>query len=497
MVAVPIAEFAPDLPELSSGSDLVFNVVPRTKDSYGPLAALAPYADALATDVIGAIALEDTSLQTYIFAGTADALWKIEGAATSFTDVSGIAYSTGEGEFWRFAQYKDLVVATNFDDPVQVFDLASSTTFTDLSGDAPKARFIMVLKGFVVVANTSDPVGGTLPMRCWWSAFNEPDVWPTPGSATAQQKQSDYNDIVGPMGAVTGLVSNLGGADGAVFFERGVQRMIYQGPPAIFGFYPAEGVRGCNASNSIVQVGPVVYYLGEDGFYVFDGTSSQPIGAQRVDKWFFGNVDQTHIDKVIGAVDAINKIVFWVYPSIGSTDGVCDQVLLYNWAINRWSYAAMASDWIFRALSFGKTLEDLDVYGALEDVPYSLDSRAWIGGQLQLAAFNSAHELAYFQGANLAAQVATSEAQLFPGKRSWVNSVRPLIDGGTPTISVWSRQTLIEAKTFNPAVAVNAMGECPQRSEGRYVGALMATESGDVWDHLIGVDVTAGQAGWF
>ena len=135
--------------------------------------------------------------------------------------------------------------------------------------------------------------------------------------------------------SVTGLVSNLGGADGAVFFERGVQRMIYQGPPAIFGFYPAEGVRGCNASNSIVQVGPVVYYLGEDGFYVFDGTSSQPIGAQRVDKWFFGNVDQTHIDKVIGAVDAINKIVFWVYPSIGSTDGVCDQVLLYNWAINR------------------------------------------------------------------------------------------------------------------------------------------------------------------
>ena len=497
MVGVPIAQFAPDLPELSSGSDIVFNVVPRTKESYGPLAALNPYADALSSDVIGAIALEDTTLQTYVFCGTAEALWKIAGAATAFTDVSGTTYSTGEGEYWRFAQYKNLVLATNFDDPIQVYDLSSSTEFADLSADAPKARFIMVLKGFVVVANTSDGVGGTLPMRLWWSAYNEPATWPTVGSATAQEKQSDYNDAVGPMGAITGLVSNLGGADGAVFFERGVQRMIYQGPPAIFGFYPAEGVRGCNASNSIVQVGPVVYYLGEDGFYVFDGTSSQPIGVQRVDKWFFSNVDQTHLDKVIGAVDAINKIVMWVFPSIGSSNGVCDMVLLYNWAIDRWSYAAMGTDWIFRALSFGKTLEDLDVYITLEDVPYSLDSRAWIGGQLQLAAFNSAHELSYFQGDNLAAQVATSEAQLFPGLRSWVNSIRPMIDGGQPTLSAWYRQTLIEARTYGPQVAVNGMGECPQRSEGRYVGAVMRTESGDVWDHFQGVDVTAEQAGWF
>lgn len=497
MVAVPIAQFAPDLPELSSGSAIVLNVVPRTKDSYGPLAALNPYADALSSDVIGAIALEDTSLQTYIFAGTATKLWKIAGAATSFTDVSGATYTTGQGEYWRFAQYKDLVVATNFDDKIQVFDLSSSTTFTDLASAAPHSRFIMVLKGFVVVANTSDAVGGSLPMRCWWSAYNDPTNWPTPGSALAQQTQSDYNDIVGPMGAITGLVSNLGGADGAVFFERGVMRMIYQGPPAVFGFYPAEGVRGCNASNSIVQVGPVVYYLGEDGFYVFDGTSSQPIGVQRVDRWFFSNVDQTHLDKVIGAVDAINKIVFWIFPSIGSSNGVCDTVLLYNWAIDRWSYGSMSTDWVFRALSFGKTLEDLDVYGALESVPYSLDSRAWIGGQLQLAAFNAAHELSYFQGNNLAAEVATSEAQLFPGKRSWVNSIRPLIDGGTPTLSVWQRQTLIEAQSFGPQVAVNAMGECPQRSEGRYVGAVMRTTDGDVWDHFMGVDVTASQAGWF
>jgi hypothetical protein len=129
-----------------------------------------------------------------------------------------------------------------------------------------------------VVGNTTDGTFGPQPQRVWWPAIDDPTNWPTPGTSAAAAVQSDYQDLVGDAGWVQGIVGNLGTADGAVFQERAVIRMQYVGPPAIFAFSTAEGVRGTPAPGSLVQVGNLVYYLGEDGFYVFDGSQSMPIG---------------------------------------------------------------------------------------------------------------------------------------------------------------------------------------------------------------------------
>lgn len=511
MVAVPIAEFGPDMPDLADKTATAYNVVPRTKASYGPLQGLTDYSDALGATCTGAISIAKHDGTTYVFAGTATGLYMTTGA-TSWTDVTntGGAY-TGTGEYWRFAQFKDIVYATNFADDIQYYDLTSSTDFADLAaGSAPKARHIAVVKGFLMVGDTEDATDGQVRQRVWWSKINDPSTWPTPGSATAQAAQSDYNDLVGVQGALTGLVGHLGGCDGALFFERGVWRAVYQGPPGVFGFYPAEGVLGTRAPNSITPIGPVVYYLGEDGFYVFDGTSSRPIGVQRVDRWFYSLLATNYIERVVGAVDVLNKLVFWIFPSVNSVDGTPDNVIIYNWAIDRWSYGALSADWIMRALSFGVTLEGLDALypGGLETVPYSLDSRAWIGGDLQLAAITSGHKLSYFTGDNLAAQIGTSVAQIHPGqqdpntgtvrpgKRSFVRSVRPLVEGSTSTVAVSVKQTLGETTTYGDDIAVNTMGECPQRAEGRYISGLVKIAAATEWDHFQGLDIEAEPAGW-
>jgi hypothetical protein len=500
MPLIPPAEFAPDQPALSEFTDIVLNVVPLTKESYGPLRSLEPFSDALDSQCRGVVSVQDSDLATFTFAGTETTLNMITGGDITWNDVSQAgAYSTGDQEYWRFGQFHDLVIATNFIDPVQAYDMSSPTLFADLAAGAPKGRHIAIVRNFCVVANTNDPSDSNVPMRVWWSAYNNATDWPVPGSADAQAKQSDFTDLVGDQGAITGLVGHLGGADGAVFFARGVWRMVYQGPPTVFGFYPAEGVSGTRASNSIVHIGPTVYYLAEDGFAVFDGTRSQPIGGQKVDRWFFDRVDHNYLDQVIGAVDPINKLVFWIFPSTAATvPGAPDTMLIFNFQIGRWSYAETSAEWLLRSLSFGVSLDGLDALfpGGIDSIPYSLDSRLFVGGAVQLSAIDTDHKLAFFAGQTLEAQIATRTAQPFDGMRAWVRSVRPLVDGGVPTVAMGLRDRLVDTVAFGSDVAMNSMGESPQRADGRYISALVKVPAGSNWEHMRGIDLDAEKGGW-
>lgn len=371
-----------------------------------------------------------------------------------------------------------------------------SITASSVAMIAPQARYAALVQGFLVVGNTYDLTDGNEPQRVWWCALNDPTNWPTPGTLTAAEYQSDYNDLFGDGGWIQAVVGNLGTANGAVIMEHAVWRMLYVGPPAVFDFFPALGVKGCPAPGSVVQLGNLVYYLGEDGFYSFDGTNAQPIGAQRVDKWFWANVDQTNLFRIIGAVDPINKLVIWAAPFLGNTHGNPDHLIIYNWLIDRWSVAAVTMETLTRVLTLGYTLDELyTVLGyTLDDLPFSLDSRVWTGGNLVLSSFDTNHKLNFFNGNPPEATIDTAEVQPFPGRRALVKNSRPLVDGGTPSVAVGMRQRLEDAVVYGTPSALNALGTCPLRANGRYLRAEVTIPAGATWTHCEGVelDVTPG-----
>lgn len=356
---------------------------------------------------------------------------------------------------------------------------------------APQARYVDIAKNFLICANTFDQAGGNQPQRVWWSALNDPTNFPTPGTANAAIYQSSYNDLLGNGGWITGVVGNLGTADVAVFLEREVWRGVYAGPPVVFDWFPAEGVRGTRCPNSIVHLGPLVYYVGEDGFYVFDGTTSKAIGANKVDKTFFANLSQNNLDKVYGAADPLNKIVYWAYPSNASSNGNPDSIIIYNWYLDKWSTASVNCEVMFRAETFGYTLDGLNVFGTLDSLAYPFDSRAWTGGNIILAGFDTNHNLSYFNGANLAATIETSESSPFDSKFCFIKDTRPLVDGGTPTVSVATRNRLIDNASYGTASSINSIGTCPLTANGRYVKAQVSIPAGQTWTHFQGVEVDA------
>jgi len=500
-LVVPVGPWMPDMPDLNNpGSTKAINVYPVTERSYGPFVAPAVYSGPLASRCQGFYTCIDDGGNVYVFAGDAADLWELTVSSTSFSKVSASAggYSPPADDFWRFALLNDIVHATNINNPVQAFTLQSSTKFAPLATAAPQARYLAVVKNFLVLANTSDPVYGSRVQRVWWSAWNDSTNWPTPGTATAAQFQSDFQDILGDHGWCQGIVGNLGTADGAAFFEHAVWRMLYMGPPSVFYFLPAEGVKGTPAPGSIVQNGALVYYYAEDGFQRFDGTFSTPIGNERVDAFFQKNVDSANLHRIVGTVDVIHKCVIWAVPFLGNSGGNPNVLLIYNYEIDRWAMAMVTCEIIGRALTFGYTLAGLDAIAPSDELallPYSLDSRVWDGGNIALASFDTSHQLNYFHGSNLAATVATVEQAPFGGRRGRVRLLRPLVDGGTPSVAVGVRDRQVDPYALGPAVAINNRGVCPQQLSGRYLRAEITVPAGQAWSHCQGVEVTGGPQG--
>lgn len=496
-----IGEFMPDQPATGGDvqySDNVRNVYPRTETSYGPVQTPQPYSSALTARCQGAAGFVSSAGNTNFFAGDATKLYNLVSGGATWANVSKAGgYSTASDGQWHFETFNNVVLATNFTSAIQAFTLGSSTLFADLAAAAPKAKYIAVAKGFLLAGYTNDASFGVQPQRVWWSAQNVPTSWPTPGSVSAAQLQSSYNDLFGQGGKVTGLVGNLGTADAAAFMEHAVWRMNYVGPPLTFDFLPAEGVRGTSAPNSIVQYGNLVYYLGEDGFYVFDGTSSQPIGQNKFDKFFFDDLDASHIYRVWGTVDPQHKLIMWAYPGAGSSGGNPNHILVYNWTLQRAAIYDITLEVLIRMLSIGYTLDELyTILGyTFQTLPAPLDSALWQGGVTLLGLFDTSHKLNYFTGPNMAVTIDTSEEQPIAGRRTRIKNTRVLVDGGTPSVAIGHRERLLDAVTWTSPVAINSLGNCPVRTSGRYLRGEITLPSGSDFQHIQGVEIDGSDAG--
>lgn len=518
MTVIPFPEWLPDQPDYGSrGAGVIRNCTPITAGSYGPMPTPQKYSqNALDERCQGAYAIKDQDGGAHIFAGDRTKLYHLAPSFETFTDVSrttGGAYATPSvqsGGFWSMTAFGKRVIASNYVDPIQSM-LLSDTHFSDLSATAPKARYVQTVKDFVFAANTQDAVDGPVPYRVWWSGLGNPTQWPTPGTPTALQVQSDYQDLQQTdLGQITGLAAGfLGSADVAIFCERGLWSGNYVGPPTLFNFRVIAGAPGTVAPLSIVasrtrtQNGNVIlaaYYLGEDGFAAFDGSAASPIGAQKFDRAFFRELNGAYRHYVQGMADPLSKLIFWAFASENSTDGLFDRVIAYNWELGRAVICDMFpvetwGEWITRGLfANAYNLDELDPFGDLDTIRPSFDDPFWVGngGIARASTFIRDHSLYTWAGPAMAPRLDLPEMQPFQGRRTWVTNARPLIDGGTPvaTVQVGHRERLSDPVIWEAQIPVNVIGDCPQRTTGRYVRFRFRLPSAQAFSHLQGLDVT-------
>lgn len=461
----------PDLPALGNpGMTDAKNVIPCAK-GYLPFRQINPYSGALTARCQGAWAIKDNTATVHAYAGDATKLYLLSSATwDDATRLAGGAYSTPADAQWRFVKYGALGIAVNGADAPQKITLASGANFAALGGSPPTARHIAVVREFLVLGNITAAQN-----RVQWSASNNAESWTT---GTNEANQQDIPDG----GIVQAIV---GGEVGYVFQERQIVRMIRVPAPITFQFDVVEQNRGVLAPYSVVPVGGGVFYLGQDGFYFFNGVQSEQIGADGVDDTFFSEVNKSAYDRVSVAVDPVNKLVLVAYPTGGG--GQPNKILVWHWPTRRWSYIVQDCEILFNFFSLGVGLDSIG--GTLETQTLSFDSTAYQGGNQSLGAFSSAHKLSFFDGPILEAVMTTTEGQLNDDGRTQVQEVTPLIDTPYATVAMGVRETQSGTVTYKDESGQRDTGICPVRATGRFHRARVTVPAGRTWTNAQGVDI--------
>jgi hypothetical protein len=488
---ITFGEWTPDRPALNNaGVTEAKNVIPALT-GYRSFRSLGALSGAATNKIIGMFAGKSDAGSAALYVGDSGKLYKMDASDSSLTDVSKSGgYTTTSDDRWRFVQFGQSLIATNYDNPPQTATVAGAGAFADLGGSPPKAKFITVVRDQVVMANTNDSIDGVKPYRLWWSGINSATSW------TSGTNLSDYQDVA-DAGACTGLV---GGEHFIALFERALVIGTYVGAPAVYNIQRVQGKRGCSVPGSVAGIGSgMVFFLADDGFYMLRGDDLVAIGAEKVDHWFRDRFAVGSKENVVSGVDPIHQNVIWAYPSVESSSGENDEILIYNYNLNRWSYAVQECSEIAQLFTAGYTLDQLDnISSSIDALPASLDDGIYQGGTFFFAGAKD-KKVQSFTGDTLAATIETGEFAIAPGRHSLVNNVIPYLgaklgQSPTATVSVGSRSRQIDQPVFTSASSLNAAGYCPTRSSGAYHRVRLSV-SGD-WETAQGVDVDLQQVGF-
>ena len=483
---ITLGEWLPDQPDTqNAGVTVAKNVIPAAQ-GYRSMNDFIAYSEAATAKIKGIFAAKDADGNAKLFAGDEGKLYLHNSGTNALDDISKSgtpAYDLSSSEFWRFTQFgNDVIAVGGIGEEPQKFTLGTDSVFSNLGGTPPKADFIATVRDFVWVANL-DSGSGRQPFRCQWSAFNDADSW------TSGTNQSDFQDLP-DSGAITGLV---GGEYCTILTERAIYRATYAGLPLVWQFDKIDSQRGCAFSGSVCNIGSMVFYLADDGFYSFNGQQSQPIGSEKVNDFFINDFDSNYEERMTAAVDPINEVAMWSYTSTQSPTGQPDKILIYNYVLNKWALAEIEADLLAPMFTAGYTTESLaNIDTLVDNLDQVVDSRQFTGGQY---IFGGAYDdkIYSFTGSPLAATIETGEAALSAGSHSLVNRLYVYHENGSVTAEIGTRNTQTATPSYSSASSPNDDGFVPTRASGRYHRARL-NFSGN-WSKAQGIDIEATKTG--
>jgi len=248
-----------------------------------------------------------TALPTGVSAATTYYVTNVTGVTFNISDSAGTLINTSST---GTAVYISLIV----DVPTVV------NTFT--VSDASR---------FIIAFGCNDYGSATLnPLLIRWSNQDDPYNWtPTATNQAGSVQLSHGSEIVTSVQTRQEIV---------VFTDSAVYSMQYLGPPFVWG----TQILGDNVSimgpNSVAIASGVIYWMGVDKFYVYDGRV-QTLNCD-LRRYIFNDFNQNQNQQVFcGTNEGFNEI-WWFYCSANSNQ--VDRYVTYNYLEKAWAYGTMA-----------------------------------------------------------------------------------------------------------------------------------------------------------
>lgn len=482
---IPFGMWQPDFPPVGAPHLVRAENCLPTIASYEPFKSLTVLTNALDARCLGAVAARDKDQAAHMYAGNSTKLYELEGFTWTDRTKTGGYGPAGDSTRWNFATFADRLIATNGIDDPQYIDMSTAATqFDDLAGSPPAAKFVASFGNFVVLGALA-----TSALSIKWSGFNNSEQW------TAGTNQSDEQEF-----AEGGRLTGLGGVDALyIFQEKAIRRMIYVGGATIMQIDKLSDGIGCIEPSSLVQFGNLFFFLAEDGFYRFDGSSLVPIatgadGGAAFNQWFLNDSARAYWQNMCASINPNKKIVCWAYCSTQS-GGVPDKVLTYNWVSKRATVTTYSLEYMLGGASLGISADDMTGTD-VDTMTVSFDDPSFLGGAYYFAGFNTDHKMGSFTGSSLAATFEANQQRANAKGRATVMSFEPVTDAASVTVAGSASDAPDTEPTFLSAVSMQQSRRCPQRGvNGNYISAKAVIAAAQTWTFADGLNVELKLAG--
>jgi hypothetical protein len=274
--------------------------------------------------------LEQTAALSY---GWGSGAW---GAETWGTERSAAAV-TSDLTQWSFDLWGEDLVATIHNFATYVWDASagigtraavinvnyvSTSRFTQVSFPD---RHLVSFGSFNTGTSAQDP------MLVQWSDQEDYTTWaPATGNTAGAQRLQIGTKI---MAAAPTREEIFIGTDEAIY------GMQFVGPPFTFSFRLLGTGCGPISQRAMVSEGDVVYWMGRNNFFVFDGQVKEL--PSPVQYHIYDNLNQQQQQKVFGALNRKFQEIIWFYVSNASENDEPDKYVSFNYETATWSIGSL------------------------------------------------------------------------------------------------------------------------------------------------------------
>lgn len=218
-------------------------------------------------------------------------------------------------------------------------ELGALSTTNGYSGqfvpNATNEVIASAIQRFVVAlgANPYDPLNANTafdPMLVRWSDQENPFEWVPAVTNQAGEFRLSHGSYI-----VAGIATRQ---ENLIWTDSALYTMKYLGPPYVWGFDILADNISVISPNSMVAANNVVYWMGVDKFYAYNGKVETLPCALR--QYIFASLNRDQAFQVFAGHNEAYNEVWWFYCNNGST--TIDKYVVYNYLDNVWYYGSMA-----------------------------------------------------------------------------------------------------------------------------------------------------------
>lgn len=254
--------------------------------------------------------------------------------------------STTSIRLWSQSNYGEDLIFCPRGEPIYYWDASGSVTtraveLSTLAGasDVPEVCnvvFVSDTNRFVFAMGTNDYGSSTLDtMLVRWSDQESAVNWtPAATNQAGSLRLSHGSEIVGCIQTRQELL---------VFTDASLYSFQYLGPPIVWGAQLLGDNLSIQSQNCMVQASGIIYWMGVDKFYTYDGrVQTLPCDLRR---YVFNDFNYEQQGQVFAGTNEGYNEVWWFYCSANSN--TIDRYVVYNYVERIWYHGSLArTAWI-------------------------------------------------------------------------------------------------------------------------------------------------------